>query len=95
MKIDGFTISYAFDTNSRNLKSSNFISVNFKLPEPTEVDDVELLRIEASKKVTIWAIQDALMRGELTQSEAKERLEIVKSNFDGFKSALQLRKSEG
>lgn len=93
MKIEGFTISYAFDGgNSR--KSSSFVSVNFKLPEPLGLDEVEVLRTEASKKVTMWAIQDALMRGEISQDDAKERLDVIKHNFDSMKLALEKRSAK-
>ena len=91
MEIDSFTISYSFDPGNIGRKSSNFVSVNFKLPHPTSINDVEPLRLEASKKVTMWAIQDALMRGEISQDDAKERLEIVKMNFEGMQSALEKR----
>jgi hypothetical protein len=88
MKIDSFTISYSFDAGNSGRRASNFVSVNFKLHEPTNIEDVEIMRAEASKKVTVWAIQDALMRGEISSDEAKSRLEIVKSNFDGLKASL-------
>ena len=94
MKIDGFTISYSFDTSVYGRKSSNFVSVNFSLPEPVSPDDLDILRLEASKKVTLWAIQDALARGELTQDEAKERLEIIKKNYDGISTALNRKISK-
>lgn len=88
MLIDGFTISYSFDAGIGR-KSSNFVSVNFKCPNPLSIEESELMRLEASKKVTIWAIQDALLRGEISQEDAKERFEVLKSNFDGMKSALE------
>ena len=92
MKIDGFTISYAFDAGEPGRKSSNFVSVNFKMLEPTSIDEVECLRLEASKTVSVWAIQDALMRGEISSNDAKERIEIIKTNFNGMKSSIEKKK---
>ena len=91
MKIDGFTISYSMDTGTPGSKSSNFVSVNFKLPEPLSMSEVEIVRLEASKKVTVWAISDALMRGELSKEEADERLEILKKNHEVMKSSIEKR----
>jgi len=90
MLIDGFTISYSFDSGMGK-RSSNFVSVNFKCPNPVSMEEVEGMRLEASKKVTIWAIQDALLRGEISQEDAKERFEVLRQNFDGMKSALDKR----
>ena len=93
MLVDSFTVSYSFEAGGFGKKSSNFVSVNFKLPEPTLIEDVEIVRLEASKKVTMWAIQDALMRGEISQEDAKSRLDVVKSNFEIMQTAILKRKA--
>jgi hypothetical protein len=89
MNVTNFTISYAFDSNTSGFrKSSNFVSVTFSLPNPVDPAQFELTRLEASRKVTVWAIQDAVMRGEMSQSDAKERMEILKHNFDGMSESI-------
>ena len=88
LKVDGFTISYSFEGNSGK-KSSNFVSVNFKLPIPVNVNELDSVRLEASKKVTLWAVQDAVLRGEISQEEARSRVEILRHNFDGMKDKYQ------
>ena len=93
MLVKNFTISYSFEGNSGR-KSSNFLSVNFELPEPMPVEELELVRLEASQKVTIWAIQDALCRGEISIEDARSRMEIVKLNFDGFRKRIEGKKEE-
>jgi hypothetical protein len=94
MVIDGFTISYSFDAGNPGRRASNMVSVNFKLPSPMPIEEIETVRLEASKKVTMWAIQDAMLRGEISQDDAKERLEVLRLNFDGMKSALEKRNSK-
>ena len=70
------------------------MSVNFRLPHPIPIDEVESVRLEASKKVSIWAIQDAMLRGEISQDEAKERFDIIRANFDGMKMAMEKKVSK-
>lgn len=91
MLVNGFTISYSFEGNIGR-KSSTFISVNFTLPEPMSTTEVETVRLEASQKVSIWAIQDALCRGEITVEDAKMRMDIIKKNFEGIKERIDSRK---
>lgn len=91
LKIDAFTVSYNFDTREYGQKSGNFLSVNFKLTDPVSIDEFEKVRIEASKKVSQWAIHDALMRGELSQSDAKERLTILMHNSEKAQESVDRR----
>ena len=92
-KITTFTVSYAFDTRGPT-KSSHFVSCNFALPEPMEPADLDIHRLEASAKVSTWAIQDAIMRGDIGIEEAKERLDTIKTNLESMKSTLIKRKGE-
>ena len=55
------------------------------------MEEMEGVRLEASKKVTMWAIQDAMLRGEISQNDAKERLDVLRLNFEGMKSAIEKR----
>ena len=91
--IDGFTISYVFDAGTGR-KSSHFVSANFKLPVPCHIDEVELVRLEASRHVTAWAIQDAVMRAEISSNDAAERMQIVRGNFDGMKATIEKKAAE-
>lgn len=93
LKVDGFTISYSVDGNAGR-RSNSFVSVNFKLPEPTSIEDLEPTRLEASKKVTVWALQDALMRGEIDQETATERMKIVSHNHEKIQEALDRKKNQ-
>lgn len=93
MKINGFTISYSFE-GSIGRKSSTFVSVNFTLPEPMSISEVEACRLEASQKVSVWAIQDALCRGEVSIEDAKSRMEIIKKNFEGLKDRMESKKED-
>lgn len=92
-KISSFTVSYSFEIRG-GAKSSHFISTNFTYPEPVALEDMELDRLEASSRVTIWAIQDAVMRGDMGSDEAKERIDVLKANFEGMKTAILRRKGE-
>jgi hypothetical protein len=91
IKVDSFTVSYSLDCNLGK-RSSNFLSMNFKLPEAVPIDQIDAIRAEASRKVTRWVIQDAVMRGEMTQEEARERMETLGHNFAVLQDALE-RKS--
>ena len=93
VKVENFTVSYALDAGTGR-KSSSFVSVTFRLPVPCDPDSFEATRLEASRKVTIWAIQDAVMRGELSSDDARERIEILKSNFDGMSRTIA-KKAKG
>ncbi len=93
--VENFTVSYSFDTNGGyGRKSSNFLSVTFRLPSPTSIEDFEITRLEASRKVTLWAIQDAVMRGELSSSDAKERIEVLRINYEGMLNAIKKKSGE-
>jgi len=92
-KISSFTVSYSFDVRGGS-KSNHFISANFAYPEPQSLDRVEIDRLEASSRVTTWAIQDAVMRGDMGSDEAKERLDILKANYEGMRNALLRKKGE-
>lgn len=89
LKIENFTISYAMDTGTGR-KSSNFMSATFRLPEPVDSDNGEfdIVRLEASKRLTMWVIQDAVVRGEISSDEARERISIIKANYDGMTQSL-------
>jgi hypothetical protein len=56
------------------------------------ISEVETARLEASQKVSVWAIQDALCRGEITVDDAKMRMDIIKRNFEGLKERIDTRK---
>lgn len=95
MKITNFTVSYAFDTSpSYGRKSSNFMSVTISLPDPVEFDQFESIRLEASKRVTMMTIQDAVMRGEMSSDDAKERIEVLKLNFEGMTKAIHKKQEK-
>lgn len=91
--VTNFTVSYVLDVGNGR-KSSNFVSATFSLPEPCDAAGFEFdeIRLEASKKVTMWAIQDAVARGELSSDEARERIEVIKLNYDGMLKSLNKKR---
>ena len=92
-KVSNFTVSYSFDVKGRS-KSSHFVSTNFTYPEPVSLEDMELDRLEVSSRITIWAIQDAVMRGDMGSEEAKERVDFLKASYEGMKTAILRKKGQ-
>lgn len=85
--IENFTVSYAFEAGYGK-KSNHFLSMGFRIPPGTDPSQIPMIRLEASKMVSMNVIQDAVMRGELSSEDAKERIEVLKLNFEGMKKSL-------
>jgi hypothetical protein len=91
--VENFTVSYSVDVGIGK-RSNHFVSMTFRIPPGTPPDQVEIIRLDASKKVSLYALQDAVMRGEINSDDAKDRMEILKMNHEGMKSSMLKRIEE-
>jgi len=70
--VDGFTVSYSFDVYQGGLKSSNFVSMNFKTSRPVTPEEAVILEVTHSSIVTDAAVYDALARGAIDTETAND-----------------------
>ena len=86
--IKNFTVSYSLELYRGSEKSSSFVSAGVEFLNPVSVEDFPLSHIEASYKVAVATIHDALVRGYLTLEQANGRISDLRQNCDNLREAL-------
>jgi hypothetical protein len=86
-------ISSMLDSRVHGEKRSTFVSATVELGGITDEQfRVEQLRV--GKEVAIAAIQNALCRQEMSETEARTRVAEIKENYDGFIQRLEAKQQK-
>lgn len=101
MILDHFTVSYGIDIYKNGDKSSHFVSASVKCvaddqkqDDHVSIEKLSELQMQLSFHVSKSAILDAMVRGHLTQEEAKDRIEVVKSNHELIINSYREKQAE-
>lgn len=89
MKIKNFTVSNAFDTFNNGEKQNHFLSVNFELDDPITLDEFKTVQLDASYRVTVSVIHDALARGSISVEQANERITVLTKRTEQLKASIE------
>lgn len=95
LKIDNFCVSYSFDTYRNGAKRSHFNSVTIRAEPAIELEDFPEIRLQAARKVAAMTIQDATLRMDMSEDEAKEMIRDISENYRNMEIALASRKVDG
>ena len=95
MSVESFIVSYAFETHRNGEKTSHFLSAGVKTDSPVSFDEFQLLQLQASYRVSVSTIHNALMRGSMTVNEANDRIGDLKNNYEAIRSKLEKDSNTG
>jgi len=87
------TVSCGFDKYNDGRKDSNFISAGFELPEGLSDEDINLVAVDLSKKITQATYLTALGRGAITKDEYKILYSGSNTRHDEIQSVILKKKS--
>jgi hypothetical protein len=88
LKVENFTVSYSFDTHLNGKKSNHFVSMGFRFDEPITIEEAQILQVQASQIVTVSTVHDAVTRGAIPVSEAKDIIADIKLRHEGLAEKL-------
>jgi hypothetical protein len=90
IKYKTITISSMLDCHVNGEKRSTFISVQADLGG-VSVEEFRIGHLKVGLEVAVAAVQQALCRQELTDEQARTRVNEYKENYNGFIKALEER----
>jgi hypothetical protein len=88
-KVVNISTSFSIDLNVGGERSSHFVSTTIEFDEDVPVENITTVQMEASYKVAVSVIQNAMVRGALTEDQAHSRISHIKTRFEKLMKAYQ------
>ncbi len=88
-KIEGMTVSHMFETFIGGQKQSHFLSMKVSFSPPVEEHEFFLEQLKYAKQCTIANLQNAMLRGALSQESYADCVDTMKQNHAGMEEAMK------
>ena len=93
IKYRTITISSMLDSHPGGQKRSTFLSAQVDLGGVSE-EEFQIAQLRVGLQVAVAAVQNAVCRMEISEAEAKSRVQDMKENYAGFIARLEARLKE-
>lgn len=94
LTIDTFSVSYSFDVYKNGEKHGSFVSITVRSDPPIPIEDLQLVKLDASYSVAKSTIMDALVRMIITEEDANDRIQNIKENTEALKLAIMKKRQK-
>jgi len=92
LTIESFSVSYTLDIFKQGEKHGSFVSITVRADPPIPVEDLALVKLDASYAVAKATILDALTRMAISEDDAKDRIRSIKENTDALRTSIMRRR---
>ncbi len=92
LTVDSFSVSYTLDIFKNGEKHGNFVSITVRADPPVPIEDLALVKLDASYAVAKATILDALTRMAISEEDAKDRIKSIKENTESLRASIMKRR---